>query len=194
VVISRALELFRKGELNGLITCIDFRAAFDSLKHSFIWKTLEHMNVGPQLISHLKTLYLGAKSAALNFVTKTNYFNLEMSTRQGDPVAVYSFILVLEVLPNKLKHEINPIVSKDKSFKASSVCYADDYTGFPRNAVDLKRTLDILDNFRPISGLSINREKSEIMELGETTVVCKRKPNFKSPESGLQRTCAEWTS
>ena len=36
---------------------IDFRGAFDSIKHDCIWKTLEKMNVGSGLINHLKVLY-----------------------------------------------------------------------------------------------------------------------------------------
>jgi hypothetical protein len=55
-VINRALELFRKKELKGLTACIDFRAAFDSCKHEFMWQTLERLNVGPNLIACVKTL------------------------------------------------------------------------------------------------------------------------------------------
>jgi hypothetical protein len=81
-VINRAMELFRKKEHKGLMACIDFRAAFDSVKHDFIWKTLERLNVGPALIGYIKTLYNGAKSSILNYSTRTNYFPLEISIRQ----------------------------------------------------------------------------------------------------------------
>ena len=66
---------------------VDFRSAFDSVRHDFIWTTLENMNVGPELINHLKTLYKNTKSAVLNYGTQTAWFPLETSTRQGDPVA-----------------------------------------------------------------------------------------------------------
>jgi hypothetical protein len=52
-VINRALELFRSKKLRGIMACVDFRAAFDSYKHWFIWQALERFNVVPNLIHHL---------------------------------------------------------------------------------------------------------------------------------------------
>merc|ERR1739842_71201 len=87
LLINRMLELGRASKVKGLMATIDFRSAFDSVRHDFIWKTLEKMNVGQGLINHLKTLYRNAKSAILNYGTQTAWFPLECSTRQGDPVA-----------------------------------------------------------------------------------------------------------
>jgi hypothetical protein len=84
------------------MACIDFSGAFDSVKHDFIWKALERYNVGPQLIHYLKTLYFNAQGAVIYFGTKTGWYKLLRSCRQGDPVAAYLFILVLEVLLNRL--------------------------------------------------------------------------------------------
>jgi hypothetical protein len=36
--------------------------AFDSISHQAVWDTLRKMNCGPNLISHLQTLYNGANS------------------------------------------------------------------------------------------------------------------------------------
>ena len=57
LLINKFLELGRAGKLKGLMCCIDFQGAFDTVKHSFIFETLEKMNVGPGLISHIKALY-----------------------------------------------------------------------------------------------------------------------------------------
>jgi hypothetical protein len=90
------------------MACIDFSGAFDSVKHDFIWKALERYNVGPQLIRYLKILYFDARSAIMNFGTTTGFFKLLCSCRQGDPVAAYLFILVLEVLLNRLRNTVPP--------------------------------------------------------------------------------------
>ena len=76
LLINRILELGRANKVKGLMCCIDFRGAFDSIKHEFVWETLAKMNVGPSLISHLKTLYAGTKSAVLNYGTQTAWFPL----------------------------------------------------------------------------------------------------------------------
>jgi hypothetical protein len=80
------------------MACIDFKGAFDSIRHEFIWQLLEKIRVGKNLIGHIKTLYKGAKSAVLNFGTTTNWFDLARSCRQDDPIAPYLFILVMEAL------------------------------------------------------------------------------------------------
>jgi hypothetical protein len=67
VLINKVLEEYRNKKLTGLMACIDFSGAFDSVKHDFIWKALERYNVGPQLIHYLKTLYFNAQSAVMNF-------------------------------------------------------------------------------------------------------------------------------
>ena len=87
LLINRMIELGRRGKVKGLMATVDFRSAFDSVDHGFIWKALEKMNVGKGLINHLKTLYRNAKSAILNYGTQTPWFPLERSTRQGDPVS-----------------------------------------------------------------------------------------------------------
>jgi hypothetical protein len=146
------------------MACIDFRAAFDSCKHGFIWQALERSNVGPNLIHHMQTLYQGAKSSVLNDNTQTNWFPLTQSTRQGDPVAGYTFILLLEVLLNKIRHKI-PALTVD-NFSVGCIAYTDDLSVFLRTASDLRRLVALIRSFAPISGLHINVEKTEAMELG----------------------------
>jgi hypothetical protein len=76
----------------------DFKDAFDSIHHEFICQLLEKMGVGENLIGNIKILYKGAKSAVLNFGTTTNWFDLARSCRQGNPIAPYLFIIVMEAL------------------------------------------------------------------------------------------------
>jgi hypothetical protein len=98
LIINKVLELSRKKKVQGLMACIDFKGAFDSIRYEFIWQLLEKMGVGENLIGHIKTLYKRAESTVLNFGTTTNWFDLARSCRQGDPIAPYLFILVMEAL------------------------------------------------------------------------------------------------
>jgi hypothetical protein len=56
LIINKVLELSRKNKVKGLMACIDFKGAFDSIRHEFIWQLLEKMGVGENLIGHIKTL------------------------------------------------------------------------------------------------------------------------------------------
>jgi hypothetical protein len=57
MVMDKVLNMARKKKTSGLIATIDFAGAFDRIRHQCVWDTLEHMNVGDNLISNLKTLY-----------------------------------------------------------------------------------------------------------------------------------------
>ena len=103
----------------------------------------------------------------LNYGTQTAWFPLERSTRQGDPVAGHLFIIVMQVLLKKLESQLNPIVYKN--FVLSLLAYADDLTIFLKNDDELEKALSIIASFKEISGLTINLEKSELLEIGIKT-------------------------
>jgi hypothetical protein len=52
LIINKVLELSRKNKVKGLMACIDFKGAFDAIRHEFIWQLLEKMGVGENLIGH----------------------------------------------------------------------------------------------------------------------------------------------
>ena len=163
ILINKVIELAREGKVNGLMTTVDFRGAFDSVRHSFIWKTLREMGIGDNLLSLLKCLYNKTVSSVLNFGTTTRFFDLERSCRQGDPVAAYLFILVMEVLLNKLRHQGGGFEICNMKLWGSA--FADDLTLFSKDNNELRASLNILNDFKNISGLEINPTKSEVLEL-----------------------------
>ena len=71
----------------GLLMFLDFEKAFDSVKWSFIWKTLSSFNVGPSLISWIKLCYRSIESCVLNNGWASSYFTPERGDRQGCPFA-----------------------------------------------------------------------------------------------------------
>ena len=163
ILLNRALEMARKKKISGLLCCIDFRAAFDSVSHKFIFTSLQRMGVGENLISMLKTLYNENQSAVMNFGTTTNWISLERSCRQGDPVSAYLFIIGMEVLLNRLrKLEFGMKINKIKLW---STAFADDLTMLLGSNKDLRAALKILQDFKEISGLEINFTKSEVLEM-----------------------------
>ena len=102
-VINGILEYY-KGKIDaGILLAIDFKKAFDSINHKFIFKTLKHFGFGKEYINMVRTLHQGAENAILNGGTTTRYFKLERSCRQGDCLSPYLFILAIETLCYKIK-------------------------------------------------------------------------------------------
>jgi hypothetical protein len=46
LIINKVLELSRKKKVKGLMACIEFKGAFDSICHEFIWQLLKKWEWG----------------------------------------------------------------------------------------------------------------------------------------------------
>ena len=153
---------------------IDYSKAFDSVSHSTIFKLFETFGSGDKIINWTKTLYNNGRSCVMNNDFKSDYFSIERSCRQGDNLSPYCFILVLEILLNVLRSDENIQGIKienragengtEQEVKLSS--FADDCTYFLRNKDSIGHLLQHIRNFSLISGLEINRSKSECLYIG----------------------------
>jgi hypothetical protein len=100
----------------------------------------------------------------LNYGTQTNWFKLLKSARQGDPAAAYLFILLLDILHTRLRRHVKGLKLDTGTLLTPG--YADDLTIFVESDTELQKALCIIENFENGLGLAVNRETSEILELG----------------------------
>ena len=135
---------------------VDIEKAFNSINHYFF---KEKYGFEKDFIKQIKILLLNRESCILNGRTTTNYFKLEKGTRQGDPIFVYLFILVLEIvfLFTKESKKINGLNIFDKTFLYTT--YADDTTFFFKDAKSVIELMNIFDTFSKFSGLKPNKKQ-----------------------------------
>ena len=89
----------------------------------------------------------------------TEYFNIEKGARQGDPIAAYLFILGAELLGRviRIHQDIKGITLGNTEYKISQ--FADDTMLFLDGSTSsLDATMDVLEQFSKVSGLSIHLE------------------------------------
>ena len=170
LIMDKLLERARSGDVEGLICAVDFRSAFSTVKHKFLWEALERMNVGPKLINFLKVLYKNSNSSVLNFGTTTKRFPLERGARQGDPVAPYLFIIAMEVLLRRLRKSLTGIDIFDSCQPETDSVFADDLTIFANSSQEVDKALMIIDSFHSVAGLEVNWTKTELLELRQSYV------------------------
>ena len=70
---------------------------FDSVNRLLLITALEKYGFKEDFIKWIQILIHNQESCVINGETTTNYFKLERSARQADPISAYVFILVLEI-------------------------------------------------------------------------------------------------
>jgi hypothetical protein len=163
----------------GMILLIDFSKAFDSISHDFIYETLEFFNFGSYFIKIVKTMLNSRKCNIMVDGHTTKQFNILRGVPQGDTASPYLFILVLEILLLRIKHDKNITLIKfetpgytdmdgGKLTISPLLCFADDMTAImeetEENLVIMK---NIFQAFKDLSGLEINEGKTKIIRIGD---------------------------
>ncbi len=90
-------------EEEGLVLQVDFEKAFDSVQHSFLFKTLKCMGFGDYLIKLVKIAFRGCVSYVnINgFLSPPVY--LGRGLHQGSPLSPILFLLVAQVFTKKTR-------------------------------------------------------------------------------------------
>ena len=96
----------------------------------------------------------------------TGYFPLKRGTRQGDPLAPYLFILVIEILITMVRQNKNIVGININGQEFKQCVYADDTTYFLRDLDSLSELKKTLAEFSKLTSLCVNYQKSEIAWIG----------------------------
>ena len=152
--------------LPGYLLLIDFEKAFDSIEWPFLLECLECYNFGTKFQRWIQILYTDIQACVSNNGYLSQYFKLSRGIRQGCPISALLFILVAEILAEKVRD--------NKSIKGISINHeecklcqlADDTTLFLSDTKAITQAISTLERFQCYSGLKINKEKTVIIPLG----------------------------
>ena len=156
-------EKFNKG---GLLLCLDFEKAFDSLEWDFLFQTLRTFNFGFNFVRWVEILYTNPALMFKNNGWISKKIFPSRGVRQGCPISALLFIMVVEVLAVKLRNNNNI-----HGLQVGNMCiklqqYADDTTLILQDLTDVSEAIACIDEFGDLAGLRLNKTKTEGILLG----------------------------
>ena len=174
-IIQDIMNYTKNNNLGGMLLFIDFEKAFDSINWTFMLQALKCLNFGPNFIKWVKVFYTDISSCIINNGSTCEYFPVSRGVRQGDPLSPYLFIVVTEFLASRIRanNNIKGFTVNKNNIKLTM--YADDTTAFIADEKSAKCLFVELDNFKKVSGLKINIEKTEGLWLG-SNIHSQKKP------------------
>lgn len=153
-----------------LVFKVDYEKAYNSIKWSFLTYVLRRMNFDAKWIWWIRGFLSSSTLSVLVNGSPTEEFKMEKGQRQGDPIAHFFFLIVVEGLNGLLKRALSLgsyswyNLGSQNPLPISLLQFADDTLFFGeasiRNAVTLKC---ILRCFELVSGLKVYFSKSRFV-------------------------------
>ncbi len=153
-------------QIPGLLVCLDFEKAFDSLEWNFMISVLKKFNFGPKFIKWVEILYNQPIISIKNNGWLSKDIYLKRGVRQGCPLSSLLFILSVEILAINIRNnkDIKGFKCDESTIKTSM--YADDSTLLLENLDSLSVALNVINDFSKVAGPRLNMNKTEGILLG----------------------------
>ena len=103
--ISVIQHVSKLKDKNHMIISIDAEKAFDKIQHRFMIKPLQKMGIEGTYLNIVKAIYDKPTANIILNGEKLKAFPLRSGTRQGCPLAIILFNVVLEVLATAIREE-----------------------------------------------------------------------------------------
>ncbi len=151
-------------EHNSFIIFLDFYKAFDSVEHTFTFKSVVKFGFGEYFCKAVRTLYYNCNNTIkLKYGTSPRFY-LSRGIRQGCPLSPYLFLLVSQIFASYISNSgLHGISIVDKQILISQL--ADDTTLFLQDANQVPLALNYIQKFSKASGLFLNLSKCEWMSI-----------------------------
>ncbi|XP_024990648.1 uncharacterized protein LOC112524938 [Cynara cardunculus var. scolymus] len=162
----------KKKKIKMFLFKVDFEKAYDSVNWNFLFHTMKQMGFGEKWINWIRVCLKSASTSILINGTPFDEFHMQRGLRQGDPLTLFLFLLLGEVLQLMIRSACNQGLFKGIRLAKSNwnlflLQFADDALIFGKwSRKNLVTLTNILNCFHEVSGLRINLSKCNLFGIG----------------------------
>ena len=172
LTLRRIIEGVKARNLPAVITFIDFSKAFDSIHRGKLLKILLAYGIPPQLVAAIGKIYEDTQARVLSPDGETEFFRIRAGVLQGDTLAPYLFIIVLDYVLreaiNGREDELGFTIKSRQSrrvpaVKITDLDFADDIALISDEIQQAQKLLSQIEISSAKVGLHLNAKKTEYM-------------------------------
>ena len=158
--LNQLVEKAKEYKINVYVMFVDYRNAFDSIKHKRIWEGLTKQGVPRKILRILKEMY-GKAKAYVKMDKKGPKFEIANGIKQGDPMSSNIFNCVLEEIFRVMDWS-NKGINIGGTY-LNNLRFADDIVLISTTKEELQEMANELEKISREEGLNINIDKTKYM-------------------------------
>ena len=161
------IDLIDEEDSQGAFIFLDQEKAFDRVDHGFLFQVLDSFGVGGVFVSWVRALYQNASTRIKVNGFLSNNIPLRRGVRQGCPLSMVLYVLVIEVLALQFRSNQNLVGFRVGGEKIISLHYADDAVVVILQNRCFKEVIKELEAYEEASGAKVNYEKTRGLWCGK---------------------------
>ena len=179
LTLRRIIEGVKANNLPAIITFIDFKKAFDSIHRAKMIRILKAYGIPPNLLKAIDQMYKNTKARIATPDGETKLFDISAGVLQGDTLAPFLFIIVLDYAMRKAladgkEQELGFTITPKRSRRFPKVVVADldfaDDIALLSDAIEQAQELLLrVEQECSKVGLGLNGPKQNILPITQKT-------------------------
>ncbi|GJV84265.1 RNA-directed DNA polymerase, eukaryota [Tanacetum coccineum] len=170
-ILNEMLNWCKRKKKQAMFFKVDFAKAYDSVRWDYLLDILQAFGFGPNWCRWIRGTFTSSMASILVNGSPTSEFPFCCGLKQGDPLAPYLFILIMESLHISFSRVVDDGLFKGfqlhGSVNISHLFYADDAMFIGEwSEQNLHNIVKVLNCFHLASGLKINIAKSQVLGVG----------------------------
>ncbi|CAH1239173.1 Hypp5747 [Branchiostoma lanceolatum] len=193
------MEKPRENNVQLFMAFIDYKKAFDSVRHQTLWTVMETMGVSRHMVQLLRNLYRDQQAAVRVEEDLTEWFGVKKGVGQGCLLSPMCFNFYSEAVMRESVEEQPTIGVIVSGRNINNLRFADDIALIATSPEGLQKLLDSTDSTSSEYQLEISTKKTKVMAVAkeptQVTAICRGEqlqqvPRFKYLGSTMEQTAS----